>query len=55
MIVGVLASVYGLIQHFVLVFGTLGGYVASEVTLKSVVEYISTTCLRAGKSLVLLT
>lgn len=45
MAVGVLVSIYVLIQHFLLVFNMLGGCFAREVTLKSfpsVVEYIST-------------
>lgn len=55
MVVGVLVSIYVLIQHFPLVFGMLGGYVAREVTVKSGVEYISPTRLRTGKNLSLLT
>lgn len=55
MVVGVLVSIYVLIQHFLLVFNMLGGYVASEVTSGSVAEYISTNCLRAGNNLALLT
>lgn len=44
MAVGECVSIYVLIQHFLLAFNMLGGYIASEVTLNSlpsVEEYIS--------------